>query len=467
MESITAFFDILVGFIWGPFLLIPLLLGTGIFLTILLRGLQFSQLGPALHLAFVKRKEATEEGDISHYQALTAALSGTVGTGNVVGVATAISLGGPGALFWMWITALFGMATKYSEAVLGVKYRETDRAGEKAGGPMFYLSNGIGGPVGRVLGVSFAIFAAIAAFGIGNTVQSNATASYVDAAFGVPVWITGIVLTVGAGAVILGGIRAIGTFTGYFVPFMMVFYVVGGLIVLLVNITAIPAAIWTVVSTAFTGTAATGGFAGVGVAAAIQFGVARGIFSNESGLGTGGIAAASAKTVAPVRQGVVSMTQTFIDTIVICSITGLAIVTTGVWSEGLDDDLLTQAAFAQGLGGFGPTVVTLGLAFFSFSTLITWAYYGERNIVYLFGRGGVLPYRLLFIVAIFIGAIVSLDLVWSFATAMNGLMALPNLIGLLLLSGVVWREMRGYFARTGGTLEADMDGGEGARRRVR
>ena len=441
-----GFFDAINGFIWGPFLLVPLLLGVGILLTVMLKGIQFKQLGPALHLAFIKRKEETDEGDISHYRALTTALSGTVGTGNVVGVATAISLGGPGALFWMWITALFGMATKYAEAVLGVKYRDTDRAGEKAGGPMFYLTNGLGGQTGRVLGTGFAIFAAIAAFGIGNTVQSNATASYVDSAFGIPVWITGLVLTVGAGLVILGGIRTIGRFTGIFVPFMMIFYVIGGLIIILVNITSVPAAIATIISTAFTGTAATGGFAGVGVAAAIQFGVARGIFSNESGLGTGGIAAASAQTTNPVRQGLVSMTQTFIDTIVICSITGLAIVTTGVWTAGLEDDQLTQAAFSQGLGGLGPTIVTIGLALFSFSTLITWAYYGERNMVYLFGRGGVLPYRLIFIAVIFFGAILSLDVVWGFATAMNGLMALPNLIGLLLLSGVVVRETRAHFS---------------------
>ena len=452
MEAVTAFLDMLVNVIWGPYLLVPLLLGTGIFLTIKVRGLQFRQLGPALHLALIKRKEDTEEGDVSHYQALMTALSGTIGTGNVVGVATAIALGGPGALFWMWITALFGMATKYAEAVLGVKYRETDRVGEQAGGPMYYLTHGIGGPVGRTMGVLFAVFAAIAAFGIGNTVQANATASYINSSFGVPEIVTGAVLTLLAGFVILGGIKRIGEFTGFFVPFMGIFYMVGGLVIMLVNIVDIPAAIWLVVSNAFTGTAATGGFAGVGIMTAIQFGVARGIFSNESGLGTGGIAAAAAQTTTPVRQGVVSMTQTFIDTIVVCSITGLAIVLTGVWTEGLADDILTQAAFSESLGGIGGTFVTIALAFFTFSTLITWAYYGERNIVYLFGRGGVLPYRLLFIAAIFFGAILSLEVVWSFATVMNGLMALPNLIGLIFLAGVVWRETRDHFRETGGSL---------------
>lgn len=317
---------------------------------------------------------------------------------------------------------------------------------------MYYLTRGIGGPVGRTMGILFAVFAAIAAFGIGNTVQANATASYINSSFGVPEIITGAMLTVLAGFVILGGIKRIGEFTGFFVPFMAIFYLVGGLVIIGINITNVPSAIGLVVSNAFIGTAATGGFAGVSVALAIQFGVARGIFSNESGLGTGGIAAAAAQTTTPVRQGVVSMTQTFIDTIVVCSITGLAIVMTGVWTEGLADDILTQAAFSERLGGIGGTFVTIALAFFTFSTLITWAYYGERNIVYLFGRGGVLPYRLLFIAAIFFGAILSLEVVWSFATVMNGLMALPNLIGLLILSGVVWRETRAHFTETGGSL---------------
>lgn len=461
METLTTFFENLNDFIWGTgifgtSLLVPLLLGTGIFLTLKLRGLQFREIGPSLRYALIKRRERTEQGDISHFRALMAALSGTVGTGNVAGVATAIALGGPGALFWMWITALFGMATKYGEAILGVKYRTTDRAGEKAGGPMFFLSNGVGGIAGRSMGTLFAIFAAIAAFGIGNTVQSNASSSYVQATFGVPLWITGLVLAVLAGAVILGGIRRIGAFAGYFVPFMIVFYLVAGLIIIALNIGQLPAAIGLIFSTAFTGTAATGGFAGAGILLAIQFGVARGIFSNESGLGTGGIAAASARTTAPVRQGLVSMTQTFIDTIIVCSITGLAIVMTGAWTQDIDADLLTQNAFATSLGGVGASLVTIALIFFTFTTLLTWAYYGERNIVYLFGRVGVLPYRLIFIVAIFLGSVATLEFVWAFATTMNGLMAIPNLIGLLILSGMIWRETRDYFTKTEGKLDSEI-----------
>ncbi|MBA2691423.1 MAG: sodium:alanine symporter family protein [Rubrobacter sp.] len=441
-DFITAVRD----FVWGPYLLIPLLLLTGLFLTIILKGLQFRQLGPSLHLALIVRRDPEGDGDVSHFQALTTALAATVGTGNIVGVATAIALGGPGALFWMWITGLVGMATKYSEALLGVKYRHTDAAGEKSGGPAFYLTNGIGGAYGKFLGVFFAIAAAIAAFGIGNMVQSNATASNIEFAFGVPVVVTAAVLTVLAAIVILGGIRSIGRVTAVLVPVMALFYVLGATIVLLFNITAIPGALVTIFSSAFTGTAATGGFVGVGIAAAIQFGVARGIFSNESGLGTGGIAAAAAQTREPVRQAMVSMTQTFIDTLVICSFTGLAIVTTGVWQEGGDGANYTQAAFATALGSVGPAVVAVGLALFAFSTLLGWAYYGERNMEYLFGRGAVFPYRLVFIAVIFIGAFqLPLEAAFTFSDLANGIMALPNLVGLLLLSGVILRETNQYF----------------------
>ena len=466
MDVLVNFFEAVNDYIWGTgifgitSILVPLLLGTGIFLTLKVRGLQFRKLGPSLHYALIKRRESTDQGDVSHYRALMAALSGTVGTGNIGGVATAIALGGPGALFWMWVTALFGMATKYGEAILGVKYRTTDRVGEKAGGPMYFLRNGIGGRTGSTLGLLFAVFAAIAAFGIGNTVQSNATSSYVKASFGVPVWITGLVLMVLAGFVILGGIKRIGALAGYLVPVMLVLYLVGGLVLLALNVTEIPDAIGLIVSAAFTGQAATGGFAGAGVLFAIQFGVARGIFSNESGLGTGGIAAASAQTTAPVRQGLVSMTQTFIDTIIICTITGLAIVVTGAWTQDIDADLLTQEAFTQGMGDFGSTMVTVVLALFTFTTLLTWAYYGERAIVYLFGRSGVLPYRLIFIGLIFVGSVLTLEFVWTFATMMNGLMALPNLVGLLLLSGVIWRETRNYFARSSGKLDSTVSTSE-------
>lgn len=446
------------GFLWG-YLLVFLLLGVGVFLTVVLRGLQFRQLGPALYLALIQRKEATSEGDISHFQALMTALAATVGTGNIVGVATAIAAGGPGALFWMWVTALFGMATKYSEALLGVKYRQRDAKGEMSGGPAFYLTHGIGGGLGRTLGVLFALFAAVAAFGIGNMVQSNATASAIGNVTGIPSWILGLVLMILAGSVILGGIRSIGRVASVFVPVMALFYVLAATVVLIVNFEDVPAAVVTVVSDAFTGTAATGGFLGAGVAAAIRFGVARGLFSNESGLGTGGIAAAAAQTTVPARQAMVSMTQTFIDTIVVCSFTGLAIVSTGVWTESDDPSELTQLAFAEALGVVGPVLVALGLALFAFSTLLGWAYYGERNLEYLFGRRAVVPYRLVFIAAIFVGAIRELEDLFLISDLMNGLMALPNLIGLLLLSGVVVRETRAYFGRNdpagGGPAGAD------------
>lgn len=434
------------GFVWGPFLLVPLLLLTGLYLTIVLRGLQFRILGRALYLALITRKEATEEGDISHYQALMTALAATIGTGNIVGVATAIAAGGPGALFWMWVTALVGMATKYSEGYLGVKYRVIDAAGERLGGPMEYLTRGVGGAFGRTLGLLFAIFASVAAFGIGNMVQSNAVSNALNTTFGVPTWITGIVLVVGAGAVILGGIRSIGRFAGTFVPLMAVLYMLGATVVLAINFRGIPAAIALIFTDAFTGTAAVGGFAGAGVMAAIRFGVARGIFSNESGLGTGGIAAAAAQTTVPARQAMVSMTQTFIDTIIVVSFTGLVIITTGLWKEGLDGSALTTAAFSKGMpGNWGGIIVAVGLSLFAFSTLLGWAYYGERNIDFLFGRRAVTPYRLAFIVAIFVGTVIALEPLWLLADILNGLMALPNLIGLLLLSGIVARESLAYF----------------------
>jgi len=436
-------------FIWGPFLLIPLLLLTGLYLTLRLKGLQFRKLWHSLWVALVVRKEHGAEGDISHFQALMTALAATVGTGNIVGVATAIALGGPGALFWMWMTGLVGMATKYSEALLSVKFRSTDARGEQAGGPMYYLTDGIRWPLlGRVLGILFALFAAVAAFGIGNMVQSNSVADAVSTSFGVPTWITGLVLALAAGAVILGGIKSIGRFTGFFVPLMIAAYMLGSGVVILIHAQRVPEALGLVFSGAFTGTAATGGFVGVAVAQAIRFGVARGIFSNESGLGSAGIAAAAAQTREPVRQALVSMTQTFIDTIVVCTFTGLAIVTTGAWQSGENGAPLTQLAFREGLPGeWGGWVVAVSLSLFAFSTMLGWSYYGEKSIEYLFGVWAVLPYRVVFIAAIFFGAVRSLGFVWTISDVMNGLMALPNLVGLLLLSGVIARETRSYFQR--------------------
>jgi AGCS family alanine or glycine:cation symporter len=447
MSSLTTIVQRISGFIWGPYLLIPLLLLTGLYLTLRLRGIQFRKLWYSLYLAFVVRKEKDAEGDISHFQALMTALAATVGTGNIVGVATAIAAGGPGALFWMWMTGLVGMATKYSEALLSVKYRVTDEQGEQSGGPMYYLSTGIKNrTLGKALGVLFALFASMAAFGIGNMVQSNSVADALEESFGVPMWVTGLVLALAAGAVILGGIKSIGRFTGMFVPVMIAAYMLGSGAILVIFADRIPAALALVFESAFSGTAAAGGFLGATIAQAIRFGVARGIFSNESGLGSAGIAAAAAQTREPVRQALVSMTQTFIDTLVVCTFTGLTILVTGGWQQGLNGARLTQFAFHTGLPGeWGDIIVTVCLSLFAFSTILGWSYYGEKSVEYLMGVKAVKPYRVLFIVAIFVGAVRSLDFVWSVSDVMNGLMALPNLIGLLLLSGVIVRETRTFF----------------------
>ena len=434
-------------FVWGPYLLIPLLLLTGVYLTFRLRGLQFTRLWGALWLGLVVRREATAEGDISHFQALMTALAATVGTGNIVGVATAIAAGGPGALFWMWMTGLVGMATKYSEAMLSVKYRITDQRGEKAGGPMYYLSRGIGyRPLGLTLGFSFALFAAVAAFGIGNMVQSNSVADAIDGAFGISEWITGLVLAGAVAAVVLGGIKSIGRFTGFFVPLMIVLYMIGCGVVLMASAGRIPAAFALIFEGAFSGTAAIGGFAGAIIARTIREGVARGVFSNESGLGSAGIAAAAAQTEHPVRQALVSMTQTFIDTIVVCTFTGLAIVSTGAWETGETGAALTQLAFDGVFPGlWGSRIVAVSLAMFAFSTILGWCYYGERSIEFFLGERAIVPYRVAFVVAAFLGSIYTLDFVWTVADLMNGLMALPNLVGIIVLSGVIARETRSYF----------------------
>lgn len=445
--------------VWGlP--TIVLLLGTGVYLTLVLRGVQFRKLGPALWLALVKRKEEGAEGDITHYQALMTALAATVGVGNIAGVATAIAAGGPGALFWMWVTALFGMATKYAEALLGVHYREVDLRGDMAGGPMYYLSRGIGGRVGRFLAATFAVFAALAAFGIGCMVQSNSVADALQSSLAVPPLLTAVIIAALAGMVILGGIQSIGRVAGTFVPVMVLAYLAGGLIVLLTNWRGLDDTAALVFRDAFTGTAAVGGFLGSSVREAVRMGFARGIFSNESGLGTGGIAAAAARTRTAPAQALVSMTQTFIDTIVVCTITGFTIIGTGVYTR-LDPTTglaytgapLTMAAFQAGLPGeIGGYIVAIGLSFFAFSTILGWAYYGERAVEYLLGLRARRPYRLLFILAAFTGAAVlqvgdsaGLELVWTFSDVLNGAMAFPNLVGLLLLSGVVARETRRAF----------------------
>lgn len=462
MEALNETLDQVSGFIWGPWLLIPLLLLTGVYLTIVLRGVQFQRFGYAFWLALIKRKEPGAEGDVTHYQALTVALAATVGVGNIAGVGTAIAIGGPGALFWMWMTGLVGMATKYSEAFLGVKYRRTDAKGEQSGGPMYYLSEGLKarfgpgmGKFGLVLAFLFALFGAVAAFGIGNMVQSNSVADVIHSEWNISTWSTGLVLTLVAGVVLIGGIKWIGRVSAALVPFMVLLYCLGGVAVLAFNVGELPNALQIIFTDAFTGTAATGGFIGAGFLAALRYGVARGIFSNESGLGTGGIAAAAAKTTHEVRQALVSMTQTFLDTLVVVSFTGLAIVVTGAWTfvdeagNALEGATLTAAAFRDGLpGNQGGVLVTLGVILFAFSTLLGWAYYGERCMERLFGRGAVTPYRVVFTGLIFVGAVTELRTVWIIADILNGLMALPNLIGLILLSGVIARGTRAFFQRS-------------------
>ncbi len=438
-EVITAVRD----FIWGLPLII-LLVGTGILLTILLRGLQIRGLIYSLYLALIKRKEDDQEaGDISHFQALMTALAATVGTGNIAGVATAIATGGPGALFWMWITGIFGMATKYSEAVLAIKYREVDKFGTMSGGPMYYISKGLGW---KWLGVLFAIFASIAAFGIGNMVQSNSVADAVNTSFGIPNWTTGIILAILTAMVTLGGIKSIARVTQYLVPFMIIVYFTGSLVIILLKASAVPQVFVLIIKSAFTPTAAIGGFLGATVMLTMRTGVARGVFSNESGLGSAPIAAAAAKTPNPVKQALVSMTQTFIDTLVVCTMTGLVLILSGLWDSGRTGAELTALAFDRLLpGGWGELIVTLGLVFFAYSTILGWCYYGEKSIEYLFKERAVKAYRIVFVIFVAVGTFLKLETVWTLADLMNGLMAFPNLIGLLGLSSVIVAETNRYF----------------------
>lgn len=446
--------------IWGVPLPI-LLVGAGLYLTFLLRGLQLRKLRSALSLALLKRRERGGEGDVSHFRALMIATSATVGTGNIVGVAVAIGAGGPGALFWMWVAGILAMAVKYSEAVLGVRFRETDSRGEKAGGPMYYLEHGIRGGLGRGLALAFACFAALAAFGVGNGVQSQAVAEALHGAFGVPHWVVGIVVAACAAAVLLGGVTAIGRFAGVFVPVMILLYLGAAGAVIALNASALPETLSLVFEGAFKGTALGGGALGYTIIEASRFGVVHGALSSQSGLGTGGIAAAAAKTREPVHQALVSMTQTFIDTIVVCSFTGLAILSTGVWQSGREGVNLTRLAFITGVGDPGDLIVTFALVLFAFSTILGWSYYGERSLVYLAGQRAVRPYRFLFVAVIAISAMVELDVVWSWSGLMFALMALPNLAGLLLLSGIVLRETRSYLSR-----RSEPDGDNGPRIRL-
>jgi len=443
LEKFEAILNLIGGYVWGLPLLI-LLVGTGVWLTINLRFLQFTKLFHALWLALVKRKEDDDEpGDITHFQALMTAMSATVGTGNIAGVATAIAVGGPGAMFWMWVTGLVGMATKYSEAVLAVKYRVTDEEGSMNGGPMYYISNGLGW---KKLGALFAVFAVFASFGIGNMVQSNSVADALHSTFNVPTYATGLVLMVATALVVLGGIKAIGRVTSVLVPFMIVFYVIGSLAILVTYASSIPHALALIFEKAFTPAAAGGGFAGASVMLAVRMGVARGVFSNESGLGSAPIAAAAAQTKHPVSQALVSMTQTFIDTLVVCTMTGLVLICTGAWDTGKNGAELTSYAFSLGFNG-GAVMVAVSLALFAYSTILGWCYYGEKSMEYLFGIKSVRPYRYVFILFIGVGAMAKLDVVWTLSDIFNGLMAFPNLVGLLGLSSVVFAETKDYFSK--------------------
>ncbi|MGI9281674.1 MAG: alanine/glycine:cation symporter family protein [Endozoicomonas sp.] len=448
METLTEIIGAINGIVWGPMMLV-LILGVGLFLMLGLRLMPILKLGTGFKLLWQGRSSKSGEensGEISPFQALMTALSATIGTGNIAGVATAVFMGGPGALFWMWCTALVGMATKFSEAVLAVKYREVDENGNHYGGPMYYIKNGLGSKWAW-LGTTFAIFGAIAGFGIGNTVQSNSVADVLHSNFGLPPLITGLVLMGLVGAVLIGGIRRIGAVASTLVPLMAIAYLFAGLVVLGINADKIPDALSLVFTHAFTPTAATGGFAGAAVWAAIRFGVARGVFSNEAGLGSAPIAHAAARTKDPVRQGMIAMLGTFLDTIIVCSITGLVIITTGVWTSGVTGAALTSAAFAEALPGVGNYLVAISLAIFAFTTILGWSFYGERCIVFLMGPRAVKPYRFLWIVAVPVGATVSLDFIWLVADTLNAMMALPNLIALALLSPVVFKLVREYFNR--------------------
>lgn len=446
MESVKSFFDTLGGWVWGPVMLV-FFVGTGVLLTLMLKGLQFSMLGYALKQVFASHKAedgSDHEGDISHFGALMTALSATIGTGNIAGVATAVVAGGPGAVFWMWMTAVFGMATKYGEGVLAVKFRTTNAKGEMSGGPMYYIQNGLG-KNWLWMAYAFAVFGSVAAFGIGSSVQSNSVAQAIHTSFNVDPAYTGVALTILTAVVVLGGIRGIATASSFIVPVMAIGYVLGGLAIIAMNLELVVPAVSIIFEDAFTGQAVAGGALGT----VIRYGVARGVFSNEAGMGSAPIAAAAAKTDHPVRQALVSMTGTFLDTIVVCSITGIVLVM-GLMSGGefvkpeLSGAALTTVTFQKLLPGIGGWVVTIGLIFFAYSTILGWCYYGEKCATYVFGEGFANIYRVIYVATVMAGTVVSLDLVWLMADTFNGLMAIPNLIALLLLSKVIVSETRDF-----------------------
>ncbi|AFM33218.1 MULTISPECIES: alanine/glycine:cation symporter family protein [Stutzerimonas stutzeri subgroup] len=447
MEFLNNLVNSVNGLVWGPPMLV-LILGTGLFLMIFLKFMPLTRIPTGFALMWRGRTKGDEAtGEISPFQALMTSLAATVGTGNIAGVATAIFLGGPGALFWMWCTALVGMATKYCEVVLAVHYREKDDRGEHVGGPMYAIKNGLG-KKWVWLGTAFAIFGGLAGFGIGNMVQVNSMAHALETTFSVPLWATGLITMVIVGLVILGGIRRIGVVAASLVPFMCLAYLIAAVVVLVVNASAIPAAFDLIFTHAFTPIAATGGFAGAAVMAAIRFGVARGIFSNEAGLGTAGIAQAAGTTTSSVRSGMIGMLGTFIDTIIVCSMTGLAIICTGVWTSGESGAALSAAAFESAMPGIGGIILTIALVVFAFTTILGWSYFGEKCWEFLVGTRAIWPFRVIWVLAVPFGAIAQLDFAWLLADTLNGLMAIPNLVSLLLLSPVVVKLTKEYFARS-------------------
>lgn len=435
--------------VWGPPMLI-FLVGVGVYLTFRTNFFAITKIGYIMKQTLMKMfsKDQKGEGEITAFQAVATALAATVGTGNIAGVATAIALGGPGAIFWMWIAAFFGMTTKFAEVVLSIQFREKTPDGRFVGGPMYYIENGMKNKkLGKVVATIFALFGALAAFGIGNMVQSNSVAASLEVTFGVSKLTVGIVLAVLAAFVIIGGIKRIGSVTEKLVPFMAAFYILGGIVIIIRNAGQIPHAFGLIFGQAFTGTAAVGGFAGVAVAQGVRFGIARGVFTNEAGLGSSPIAHAAATTDHPVRQGLWGVFEVFVDTLVICSITALTILTSGVWETGETGAALTTMAFSKGLPGeWGGMIVSIGILLFAFSTILGWEYYGERCAEYLFGPRVIVFYKVLWIPFIVVGAIGGLELLWDIADTLNGLMAIPNLIGVFALSGIVIRLTKEFFS---------------------
>jgi len=435
------------SFVWGPAMLV-LILGTGLFLQLRLGLMPLRNIGAGFRLMWAGRRPSGDAiGDITPFAALMTCLCATVGVGNIAGVATAIALGGPGAVFWMWMTALVGMATKYAEVVLAVHYREFDERGHAIGGPMYAIKNGLGARWAW-LGTAFALFGGLAGFGIGNMVQSNTTASALGNTFGLDSTVVGVGIFVATAAVTLGGIRRIGAVANQLAPFMIVAYVAAAAVVLISHAADVPAAFGTIFKGAFSPTAAVGGFTGAAVMAAIRFGVARGIFSNEAGLGTAGIAQAAGRSVGPVQSGLIGMMGTFIDTIVVCTMTALVIVVSGAWQSGETGAVLTQLAFESSLPGLGGGIVAISVTVFAVTTIFGWAYYGERCWQYLLGARVIVPYRVLWCIAAFLGAVTQLDFAWQLADTLNALMAVPNLIALLALSPVVVQLTREQLADT-------------------